>query len=773
MKKQLLTLFFAIATFSATAQTATIRGVVVDAVTDEPLPGANVMIENTAPLIGTSTNQNGVFEINNVPLGRHDIKVSFLGYKPVLRSGVLVSSGKETVLRIELEQQVYESEEVVVSPEHQKDQPLNEMSFVSSRSFTVEETRRYAGGLDDPGRMATGFAGVTSSGGVQENALVIRGNAPKSVQWRLEGIAIPNPNHFAGLSVAGGGGLTILSGQLLSDSDFMTSAFPAEYGNALSGVFDMNFRSGNQAQREHAAQIGINGLEFASEGPFSENTSSTYLFNYRYSTLSLLMPILPTEGAISYQDLSFKLDFPTKAGRFELWGIGGWDGQKMNPTYDRSKWEYESWDREKHDLNLGVGATGLSHKLLLGKNSTLESSIASTVNYTSLDQQRLDNNTELQPNLSIDNTTGTIVGRTSLNHRFSDRHINRTGIGMQQKYYNLDVEVAPNDQPPLQTYIKRRGNSHLVQFFSQSRVDLSQTFTIQAGLHSQWFLLNDEFTLEPRAGMEWQISDRSSINLGYGLHSQAEDLRIYFVRPNEGYPNQSLQMSKAHHFVAGYNLKLGENMRLKFEVYDQELYDVPVIADSSFSMLNFVQDWTFNEQLVNDGQGRNYGLELTLERFLSDGFYYLFTGTLYNSRYKGGDEIWRNTRFDQDFAFNLLGGKEFSWDNASKMLGVNGRVSYLGGQRRSPIDHQSSQAVEQVEFHEQRAFEKRYPNKLIVDLTVTYRINRKNHASVWALQVKNVLLAKDLSYDYNFQTNEVDLVKEGTPLPLLSYKIEF
>lgn len=773
MKKQLLTLFFAIATFSATAQTATIRGVVVDAVTDEPLPGANVMIENTAPLIGTSTNQNGVFEINNVPLGRHDIKVSFLGYKPVLRSGVLVSSGKETVLRIELEQQVYESEEVVVSPEHQKDQPLNEMSFVSSRSFTVEETRRYAGGLDDPGRMATGFAGVTSSGGVQENALVIRGNAPKSVQWRLEGIAIPNPNHFAGLSVAGGGGLTILSGQLLSDSDFMTSAFPAEYGNALSGVFDMNFRSGNQAQREHAAQIGINGLEFASEGPFSENTSSTYLFNYRYSTLTLLMPILPTEGAISYQDLSFKLDFPTKAGRFELWGIGGWDGQEMNPTYDRSEWKYESWDREKHDMNLGVGATGISHKLLLGKNSTLESSIASTANYTNLDQQRLDNNTELQPNLSIDNTTGTIVGRTSLNHRFSDRHINRTGIGMQQKYYNLDVEVAPNDQPPLQTYIKRRGNSHLVQFFSQSRVDLSQTFTIQAGLHSQWFLLNDEFTLEPRAGMEWQISDRSSINLGYGLHSQAEDLRIYFVRPNEGYPNQSLQMSKAHHFVAGYNLKLGENMRLKFEVYDQELYDVPVIADSSFSMLNFVQDWTFNEQLVNDGQGRNYGLELTLERFLSDGFYYLFTGTLYNSRYKGGDEIWRNTRFDQDFAFNLLGGKEFSWDNASKMLGVNGRVSYLGGQRRSPIDHQSSQAVEQVEFHEQRAFEKRYPNKLIVDLTVTYRINRKNHASVWALQVKNVLLAKDLSYDYNFQTNEVDLVKEGTPLPLLSYKIEF
>ncbi|HBZ37841.1 MAG TPA: hypothetical protein DEO59_04970 [Balneola sp.] len=228
------------------------------------------------------------------------------------------------------------------------------------KRFTVEETQRYAGGLDDPGRLVPVFPGVNSTGGVQNNAISIRGNAPKSVQWRLEGIEIPNPNHFAGLSVAGGGGLTLFSAQLLSNSDFFTGAFPSEYGNALSGVFDINFRSGNRNKREHAFQIGINGLEASSGGPIKKNGSATYLFNYRFSTLTLLQPLLPVEGRIQYQDLSFKIDVPTQnSGRFEFWGIGGLDLQTMEAKTDSSKWEYAFSDFTENRIDLGVGAVGV------------------------------------------------------------------------------------------------------------------------------------------------------------------------------------------------------------------------------------------------------------------------------------------------------------------------------------------------------------------------------------------------------------------------------
>lgn len=754
-------------------RTQTVRGTVVDAVTGEPLSGAHVVVLGTDPRIGAATNRRGEFELTGVPLGRHDVRVSFLGYRPVVRSGVLVGSGRETVLRVRLRARVFEGEEVVVSPERRKDRPLNEMAFVSARSFSVEETRRYAGGLDDPARMATAFAGVSAAGGVETNALTIRGNAPKGVQWRLEGVEIPNPSHFAGLSVLGGGGLTLFSGQLLSDADVMTGAFPAEYGNALSGVFDMRFRSGNPAQREYAAQIGVNGVELASEGPFAGEGSSTYLFNYRYSTLALLMPLLPVEGSIRYQDLSFKTDVRTSgAGRFELWGIGGWDGQAMEPTYDPDRWK-RNGDRVKFDLDLGVGAAGVAHTMALGPRTTLSSSVAADAHRTAVDQQRLDDEAELRPHMTVDNTTGGVVARTHLNHRFSSRHVNRSGVGVRHLFYDVDVRVAPDDQPPLQTYTEGAGTSRLVQAFSQSRIDLSPALTLQAGLHAQRFALNGEWALEPRTGIVWRPTDTSSLHLGYGRHSQIEDLRVYFLRPQEGYPNRSLEMAKAHHVVAGYDRKLGAATRLKLEAFDQRLYDVPVIADSSYSMLNFVQDWTFDDALVNAGRGRNYGIELTLERFLDDGYYYLVTGTVYDSRYQDGAGTWRPTRFDRDFAVNLLGGKEFVWNDGANVLGLNGRISYLGGKRHSPVDRRASRTAKQVEFDERRAFEERFPNRLIVDLTLTYRANRDAYTSVWALQVKNALLEKNYYFDYNYETERVDRVAQGTPLPVLSYKIEF
>ncbi|MDR8390173.1 TonB-dependent receptor [Aliifodinibius sp. S!AR15-10] len=751
--------------------TQTVMGTVVDAVTQEPLPGANVVIADSDPLIGTSTDSQGKFQLAKVPLGRHDVKITFLGYQPAIKSAVLVTTGNQTVLNIELHEQVFSSGEVVVTPELEKDKPLNDMAFASSRSFTVEETRRYAGGLDDPGRMATAFAGVTSAGGVQDNALVIRGNTPKSVQWRLEGVEISNPNHFAGLSVAGGGGLTLFSGQVVSNSDFMTGAFPAQYGNALSGVFDINFRSGNPIEREHAAQIGVNGLEIASEGPFNE---ATYLFNYRYSTLSLLMPLLPTEGGIRYQDLSFKLDLQTEnAGRFEFWGLGGLDGQEMMPNRDKEEWEYEAWDRIRSEMNLGVGAVGLSHRILLGEGTYLNSTLAGTVNDTYLDQNRLDEQVELQPNLRIDNRSGSLVAGSYLNHQFGRQHVNRTGLKVHHLFYDLQVQVAPNDEPPLVAYSKGNGSSQLIEAYTQSRFSISPSLTMHGGIHIQWFTLTDELTVEPRAGLEWNLTGKSGISLGYGLHSQMEDLRIYFVRSQNELQNRSLQFAKAHHFVLGYNRSLGENSRLKVELFGQELYDVPVIPDSSYSMLNFVQQWDFNESLVNSGVGQNYGVELTLERFLGDGYYYLFTGTLYNSRYKGGDGQWRNTRFDQGFAANALFGREFMLNDGRNVLGVNTRFSYLGGERHSPVDHVESQAREEVVYDQENAFSQQFDNRFIVDLTITYRINRPGHSSVWALQVKNLLLEKDPSFDYNLKKNSVDLIQEGSPLPLLSYKIEF
>lgn len=772
--------FAAAAPSSVVAQKSTlqtIRGEVVDRTAQIPLPGANVILLDSEPLLGASTDVEGWFVLNSVPLGRHDIKVSFLGYETVVLPQVLVTSGKEILLRIELREQLLESAEVVVTAGVRKDEALNDLAFVSARTFSVEETRRYAGGLDDPARMASAFAGITTGGNIQENALIIRGNAPKGVLWRLEGVEIPNPSHFAGLSVAGGGGLTLFSSQLLANSDFFTGAFPAEYGNALAGVFDMNFRSGNRGSREHTIQAGVIGLEIASEGPFKLGSPSTYLFNYRYSTLGLILPLLPTEDVATYQDLSFKLSFPTRTmGRFDVWGIGGIDGQSGSATDDSTKWEYETWDRVDSDLSLAVGAAGVSHDLILGQRSHLHTSFAATINRTRLNNRRLGDDLLLRDHLSIRNKDTRVVLGMYLSQSLGPRHTNRTGISLQQLIFDVNLQAATRNDEPLVPVARASGSSTLLQLYSQSKFRLATQLSVDAGVHVQHFALTTHTSIEPRTGLRWEFVTGQTLSLGYGLHSQIEDLRIYFIsgadKTVEPRLNWDLAPARAHHLVLGYDRTLGADKRLRVEAYYQSLFDVPVIADSSYSLINFEQDFEFNEALVNAGAGRNYGVEVTLERFLQRGYYYLATGSVFRSRYRGGDGVWRDSRFDRGYAFNTLFGKEWSVGD-DDILGLNGRLNLMGGKRRSPLDLPASVSAEDVLYDERQAFRDRDPDFFILDITVTYRRNHSKYSEVWALQVKNVLGAKNVFPDYNYAKKTVVDVEEGFPLPVLSYKVEF
>lgn len=772
-------IIFSVLSLNLSAQelTQTIRGTVFEEVSEFPLPGVSIYLLNTDPIIGTSSTIDGSFKIENVPVGRYDIKISFIGYEPITLPNVLVHTGKSTEVNIPLVESATQLEEIVVTATTPKDLPINDMAAVSARSFTVEETRRYAGGLDDPARMAASFAGVsTSSAG--NNGIIIRGNSPKSLQWRMEGIEIPSPSHFAGSDVAGAGLVTMLSNQVLANSDFMTGAFPSEYGNALSGVFDLKMRNGNNQEAEHAFQVGTLGVDIASEGPFSKKGKSSYLFNYRYSTFGLIEPFLPEDvNTIRYQDLSFKLNFPTKAGEFSFWGIGGKDFGKKNEEVvtDPSEVEFEE-DLTDFEFGFNQGATGVSHKLNLSENTLLQTSLATTFKDAYWDVDRLNAQDELQPDSRVDNLTGTVSASTILNHKFSRKHSTRTGIMHHQHFFNLDINETVNHQLPLENKVDADGWSSRWQFFHQSKYRLYDDLTLNAGVHSQYFALNEQITLEPRASLTWHMNYEKSLSFGYGNHSQLEDMKIYQLTDATGaQPNQDLKLSRAHHFVISYDWLINENMRLKVEPYFQYLYDVPVIADSTFSMLNFEQDWFFNTALENTGTGRNYGVDVTLEKFFSDNFYYLITGSVFESEYTGGDGVWRDTRFNRNYTFNVLVGKEWVISgNKNKLIGVNARLNMMGGKHLSPLNDQSSILSQEEVLDESNAFQDREPYNYQVDLTITHRKNKPKHSSVWAVQLKNALGSEEFfGYRYNYQTLAMEKDKSKIMVPSISYKIEF
>jgi len=372
--RTIIALAVLLATTTVFAQTETIRGTVTDVQSRSPLIGAAVVLSGSDPIIGTTTDIDGKFKLENVQVGRLDIKVTYIGYAERTLSGIILTSGKELILSVEMEEKVMKKGEVVVRANRAKDQPLNTMTTVSARVFSTEEADRFAGARQDVSRMASNFAGIRSANDAQ-NDIVIRGNSPLGLLWRLDGVDIPNPNHFGNLG-ATGGPVSMLNGNVLANSDFMTAAFPAEYGNALSGVFDLKMRAGNNEKHEFIAQMGFNGIELGAEGPFSKKHGSSFLINYRYSFLGILSAIgvdFGTGSAIPiYQDLSFKVRVPTKkAGIFELFGIGGISSIDFLSRQLKDTTETNLFGTGEQDVygRTRSGVVGLSHTYIMKNNS--------------------------------------------------------------------------------------------------------------------------------------------------------------------------------------------------------------------------------------------------------------------------------------------------------------------------------------------------------------------------------------------------------------------
>lgn len=778
-KTFLLLLFVAFSSITTNAQiiTQTVRGHVSDKITAQPLPGVHVVIMNANPQKIAISDADGNFELIEVPVGRYNIKASYMGYNPLILPEIEVGSGKEVVLLIPLEESITSLEGIEVLAKTFKDEAQNPMAFVSSRSFTVEEANRYAGGFDDPARMAAVFPGVGGSGGAANNAMAIRGNSPKGVLWRVEGVEVPNPNHFSGASVAGGGMVSVLSAQVLDNSDFYTGAFPAEYGNALSGVFDMRFRKGNNKKREFGFQVGVLGIDAFAEGPFVKNKKSSYLFNYRYSTLGLIKNLNPAMVTIpEYQDLSFKFNFPTKkSGEFSLWGFGAKDVIEANTSFEPQNWTYVA-EWQPAGLKQNMGASGLSHKFNIGKLTSINTSLVATGNKNNLAIYKFSQTGILNDSLVQNYKNLRFTVSSYIHHKFSARHINRTGIMLNRDQYNMRLQLTPTTAQKWSDLVNEADGAFINQFYTQSKFSLTSKLFFNAGFHSQWFTLNNLVTLEPRLGLSWEFLPSNALSLGYGNHSRVEPLPLLFARKEDELPNTKLKLTRANHFVVGYDKKLHTDQRLKIEVYYQHLYNVPMIENTTYSVANFSQEYAFNEALTNNGLARNYGLEFTYERFLRKGFYYLLTSSLFDSKYSNdGGNTWHNTRFNYGYIANGLMGKEFTpYRNKNKIVGLNLRITAQGNERNSPPNQEASVAGQRVIFDETRPYSERGPNTIFVDFSVTQKNNKPNYSSTWGLQVKNLLAAEgEFGYNYNYVDQKVELRAVKIIIPVLFYKIQF
>jgi hypothetical protein len=724
----------------------TVRGTVFDAGSHSPIPGANVFIQGTTARYAQITDKDGEFAFKAIPLGRYDLSVEVLGYKPSAVPNLVVRSGKEIVLEIALEEMVVQLQEIEIRGGVSKEKPLNEMAQISARSFTVDETERYAGTWLDPARMATNFAGVMTAGD-QRNDIIIRGNSPLGLLWRLEGIDIPNPNHFGTLGTTGGP-ISILNNNLLTNSDFFTSAFPAEYGNAISGVFDLNLRNGNNQKHEFVAQIGMNGIETGAEGPFSKKHKSSFLLNYRYSTLKIFDAVgisFGVSGVPQYHDYSFKINLPgTKAGRFTLFGIGGNSFiEILEKNKKSSDW---SFGRNGLDLRLSsaMNATGISHLYFFSENTRIKTHLAiSKANiHAKADSAFLnaptinsyaDKSTEIKYTIS-----------SKFSHKISAK--NNYSLGLVFDVFSvLYVDSMLMPDYSYRQLTNANGYSTFFQAFAQWQHKFTDNLSCYSGLHYQYFNLNSAKALEPRWSIKYTIFSRHTFSAGIGFHSQLQPRLFYFLQtklPDGSYQttNINLGFSKSRQFVLGYDFLLSKNLRLKFESYYQFLHQIPVEKRPSYySIINYGAEFYSQraDSLINDGVGRNYGIELTLEKFLSKNYYFLCTTSIFESIYKGSDNITRNTAHNGKYVINFLTGYTFRIRKYNA-LSFDFKLVNSGGRHYIPVDLELSKSAGAKVLDYENAYMNQYPAYFRIDGRTSFKLNRKKFNMEMAFDVQNL-----------------------------------
>jgi hypothetical protein len=769
-----------------------VRGQVVDKLTQVPLPGANVFIPDADPVVGTLADANGYFLISNVPVGRVTVTVTYLGYKPLTFSNIVINSGKELILKFELEEMVIAGQEVTVKAEkNNKSGTGNTMAAVSSRYFTIEESQRYAGARNDISRMAANYAGVSTPNDAN-NDIVIRGNSPGGLLWRLDGTEIPNPNHFGFLGSTGGP-VSMLNNNVLMNSVFMTAAFPAEYTDAFSGVFDLKMRTGNADKHEYLGQVGFNGFEGGAEGPLHIGNHSSYLVNYRYSTLGLMHDLgmnFGTGVAVPfYQDLTFKVNIPTSnMGKFALTGLGGVNSINFNnSSIDSADLTTDLYTQNQDILSKNsLGALIFNHTYPVNEHTYTNLTLSATTAYN---QASVDSLSVLDrhpvPYVRNYLRESNYAARFTFSQKLSTRHFLKLGAAYKIIDHHLldTVLFAPTNS--FITALDETGNTGQISSFLQWQYKITDNLTLNTGLSYQMLTLNKSASLEPRASISWSIDNFSKISMGYGLHSKTYPSQIYLFRVRTGpgtfsQPNKTLDMQKSHHFVVGYDHNMGKNWRFKTEAYYQYIFNVAVQnRPSSFSMVNFSSTISsIPDTLTDGGIAKNKGIELTLERFLNEGYYFLLTGSLYESKYRGSDNRWYSTAFNGGYALNILSGKDFkiskSTASKSKWITTDLKMTWAGGQRYTPINRQLSLQNKRTETIDNLAFTKRYEDYLRIDFRFAFRIDGKKISQETGVEFQNLTNHKNPYYSYyNPMLGDLQTVYQIGFYPMMQYRIVF
>jgi hypothetical protein len=764
-----------------------IKGTVTDSETGQPLAGAYIREQNQSSPNVTVTDADGKFRLSS-GIGRVSILTTYIGYEDLEIKDILVASGKEVNLDIPLREKIFRTSDVIVSSSGKGISEINQISAISATAIRTDDALRFAGGFYDPSRIVNSFAGVVTSNSDYSNDIVIRGNSSRGLLWRLEGIEIPNPNHFSDGQGGSGGAFSAITSNVVANFEFFTGAFPAEFGNAFSGVVDLSLKKGNSDRREYAFQTGMIGAEGSLEGPFKKGSGSTYLLNVRFTNFKILndlglIDLEETNYSPRTKDLVFNFNFPLeKSGTINLFGVFGSSGLGKIAVHDPAAWttREDMWEESEDQNSTTIGVRYLYP--LKNSKTYLRTVLAYTTFSNSYSEGYIDSTFNRINSYWYDYSYPSGRFSTLVNHKINSKNTIRAGFDynfLSAELYNFRI----NSSGKPDTLVSPYAEGSLFQNYIQWKYRPFSSFEIISGLHLLAFTKNRSASLEPRLGIRWQVLPGMAFIAGFGLHSKTESFYVYnsLIKTKAGIReplNSNLDNSKSTHWIAGLDLSLSKDLHARLEGYIQNLFNIPIVNNTSsqYSSLNAAERLP-EAVLENKGTGNNSGLELTLEKAFTKNYYFLVTGSLFNSWYKAGDLKKYNTYYNTKYVSNILLGKDFYiGKNKANIIGLNAKWLIRGGYRYTPVDMTRTLKLKRIIYNAGATYESQLPVFYRLDAGINFRKNHPGYSWIVMLDIQNATDRKNV-FRKRFSYNKGSVIENNILslgiVPVFNFRIEF
>jgi outer membrane receptor for ferrienterochelin and colicin len=756
--RNLILITFAIVGFQTIlfAQQAALKGRVTEALSNEPMPFVNVIVSGTS--VGTITDAEGNFELKGLKPGFVRVQASFIGYHPALSSEIEISNAKIAFIEIRMEKRDTEIEEVTVNASPFR---KTEESPVSLKTIGIAEIEKSPGANRDISKVIQSFAGVLSSPSFR-NDIIIRGGGPSESRFYLDGVEVPNINHFA-TQGASGGAVGILNADLIREVNYYSGAFPSNRGNALSGVFEFAQVDGNADKLRFKGSLGASEVSATLDGPLSDKT--TFIVSARRSYLKLLFTALKLPFLPTFNDMQFKVKtrFDAK-NELTFIGLGAIDQNELNldiknpdeqQTYilgqlpENNQWSYSlgavyKHFRENSYQTFVVSRSQLNNTATKYLDNNQSSATNKILDYTS---QELENKIRFENNMRMDGFKANIganidfakYSNTTLQKRFYDGNILNV---------NYDTEL---------NLIKYGVFGQISHEFLAERLTLSAGFRLDANNYSSG-MNNPLKQFSPRISASYQLTPEWSLNLNTGRYFQLPAYTTLGYQQNNVFVNKSNQLKyiSVDHFIGGLEFKPATAVQFSVEGFFKNYRDYPFSVRDQISLANKGADYGVigDEEVTSTSKGRAYGGEFQARISSAKGYNLNLSYTLVRSEFQNGNNQYIVSAWDSKHILSMTGSAALKrgWQ-------IGTRFRFVGGLPYTPFDLNRSSLIEAWNLSGGPYLDnsKLNSNRFGVFHQLDVRVDKAYYLKKMTLKVY-----LDVQNLYNFQAQSTDIVLRET-----------